>query len=365
MSDMRDPYEDQLAAARYRAERDQARQELARLKDRSRDTTVSAYDLLPEEDREALRWVRGHGGLDAVKERWHGRVARAHVEHMAEHQRERRERMQRHIECIQRLCRERREHIKGLNKAIAEMRPRLMPEGMEWLVEAWPRFEDDGPVRFLDDFERNGYKTGVTVVTMYSDGSFALNFRAYSKGERVNRPAHEMVDVNADAVRVGDKVYDVDTGDGPYEVFEIADGVAYLRGNDTPCYLPPNRITHRAPVLAADGRPLREGETVWHVKTGREYVVVEPSYGDTVVVRLAKYDDAEGEQYAPDQLTHERPVADSWERLEDDAGKDPCGYFGFDGEEICGKCPASGKNCEQTMALDIVRRARALAGVSE
>ena len=63
--------------------------------------------------------------------------------------------------------------------------------------------------------------------------------------------------------------------------------------------------------------------------------------------------------WSPDQLTHERP--DTWERLEEDAGKDPCGYFGFDGEETCGKCPASGKNCEQTMAIDIVRRAKALS----
>ena len=62
-----------------------------------------------------------------------------------------------------------------------------------------------------------------------------------------------------------------------------------------------------------------------------------------------------------EKLTHERPVADTWERLEKDAEKDPCSYFGFDGEEICGKCPASGKNCEQAMARDIVRRARALA----
>lgn len=30
-------------------------------------TTVSAYDLLPDEDREALAWVREHGGLEAVK----------------------------------------------------------------------------------------------------------------------------------------------------------------------------------------------------------------------------------------------------------------------------------------------------------
>ena len=63
----------------------------------------------------------------------------------------------------------------------------------------------------------------------------------------------------------------------------------------------------------------------------------------------------------PSQLTHTKPEIDTWERLEEDAEKDPCDYFGFDGEETCGKCPASGKNCEQTMALDLVRRARALA----
>lgn len=31
------------------------------------DTTVSAYDLLSEEDRESLDWVRDHGGLDALR----------------------------------------------------------------------------------------------------------------------------------------------------------------------------------------------------------------------------------------------------------------------------------------------------------
>lgn len=94
--------------------------------------------------------MRRRGGLEAVRERWAGRIARAHVEHMAERQRERRERMQRHIECIQHLCRERRERIGELNREIADMRPRLMPEGCEWLIEAWPKFEDDAPVKLGD-----------------------------------------------------------------------------------------------------------------------------------------------------------------------------------------------------------------------
>lgn len=32
-------------------------------------TTVSAYDLLSEDEREAIAWVREHGGLDAVEKR--------------------------------------------------------------------------------------------------------------------------------------------------------------------------------------------------------------------------------------------------------------------------------------------------------
>ena len=82
-----------------------------------------------DDDYAACCWVREHGGLDAVK-------------------------------------------------------ARLMPEGMEW-----PRFEDGEPVLFLDNFERDWSENGVNVVGMYQDGSFALNFRAYSKGERVKRRA--------------------------------------------------------------------------------------------------------------------------------------------------------------------------------
>ncbi|OUN47335.1 hypothetical protein B5G20_05050 [Collinsella sp. An7] len=334
MSDMHDPYEDQLAAARYRAERDQARQELARLKDRSRDTTMSAYDLLPEEEREALRWVRGHGGLDEVR-------------------RDFQDAYNRRSELCAALG---IDPDTGWSDAMAELDRRLMPEGMEWLVESWPRFEDGEPVRFLDDFERYGDENCVSVVIMYSDGSFALNLRAYSKGERVNRPAHEMVDVNADAVRVGDKVYDVDTGEGPYEVYEISDGVAYLRGNDTPCYLRPERITHRAPVLAADGRPLREGETVWDTKGNGPYII-DAIEGDGVA--RIKGNDLD---YFGADFTHERP--ESWGQLEEDArsiARDIAWNLGnWSPSDF-----ENGGDDVQARVLDLVRRAKALAGVSE
>ena len=207
-------------------------------RDPAEDVSMSAYDLLPADEREAIAWVREHGGLDSVKKLLDWVVGHCST----------RQQLDFDFWLSGRVMYELgfEEDMADRDEVERRLLARLMPEGMEWLVDAWPRFEGGEPVRFLDDFERYGEENGVSAVTMYSDGSFALNFRAYSKGERVKRPA-----------------------------------------------------------------------------------------------------------------------ADTWERLEEDAEKDPCGYFGFDGEEICGKCPASGKNCEQTMAQDLVRRAKKLSGVSE
>lgn len=279
---MTDPYEDQLAAARYRAERDQARQELARLKDRSRDTTVSAYDLLPEDDREALRWVREHGGIGAVAT-------------MADK-----------LGDTLRWIRERAgvgdDEVVDYDELLDALDRRLMPEGMEW-----PRFDDGEPVRIGDvvsDIE-------VRSVVIREDGIILSDctsvpgwgtWRSYK--EPIKRPA--------------------------------------------------------AP--AADGEPLEVGQTVLDVESGTEYKVVGIHTDEDSPVRVMRTDGSHlAKTTRPSQLTHERPVADTWERLEEDAEKDPCGYFGFDEEETCGKCPASGKNCKQTMARDLVRRCRALA----
>ncbi len=57
---------------------------------------------------------------------------------------------------------------------------------------------------------------------------------------------------------------------------------------------------------------------------------------------------------------------DSWERLEEDASKEPCFYFGFE-DKPCDDgagCPANKLgNCSKLKASDIIRRAKALAGV--
>lgn len=62
-------------------------------------------------------------------------------------------------------------------------------------------------------------------------------------------------------------------------------------------------------------------------------------------------------------------LPDSWERLEDDAAKGLCGYFGMDDAPDCKGCPAYEDrlscDCNIKMTRDIIRRAKALAGVTD
>ena len=299
MSEMHDPYEDQLAAARYRAERDQARQELDRLKDRSRDTTMSAYGLLPEEDRDALRWVREQGGLE-------------------------------------------------------EIRKRLMPEGYEW-----PRYESGEPLRYEDRYVYDGRERDVWHVDFDSYGEPTIlnkdGTRSHpDKGERVKRPAPKVLDADGVEIRVGDEVWDVETG--------CKRTVRAVNDNETVEFDGyENRgwfgkfFTHRAPVLAADGKPLREGETVYHIESGDEFTVmgVDAESGDAHVRWGYDFEDKSG-SIAAKLLTHQRP--DSWERIEEDAGCTAAKYNERRGTIFTTK---------QQVARDLVRRAKALAGVSE
>ena len=290
----------------------------------SKDVSMLAYDLLPDEDRDAIAWVREHGGVDAVRRDFQD----------ADNQR---------VE----LCASLDIDLEtGWADAMVAMRHRLMPEGMEW-----PKV-DGKPVDF-----KTAYVPSLGVleaVSIYNTGACQVmshdGIIKSAKDIHIVKP--KVLDADGEEIRVGDTVYHVKDGsemtvygiEGEWLVVSVGGRVRH------------DVVTHRAPVLAADGKPLREGQTVYHVKTGQEYVVVEPSYGKTVVVRLAKYDDAEGEQHAPDQLTHERP--DSWARLEEDAGKNPFDYCKDVGHRL-DTC----ENSEAYKARDLVRRAKKLAGV--
>lgn len=322
-----------------------------RLKEENETLFATQGGADPQNLRDALQWLHDQGGIGEVYSRYKDVVLG--------------------------------EAEEALEVAYSEdIEKRLMPEGMEW-----PRFEDGEPVRIGDEVPFGGDSAmTVTGVEMADEGHFILHGRdgginrpcqtGYQYGQRVKRPAPKVLDADGAEIRVGDTVYLL-PGDWCdkfpllrcHEWDEMK--VLGLRPNhDTGrivcgtspgsvvCYPYPPQLTHRAPVLAADGKPLREGETVWHVETGREYVVVEPSYGKTAVVRLAKYDDAEGEQYAPDQLTHERPETDSWERLEEDATLPYIEYC--EANDLCAVY-MGGDAQERAKAEDLVRRAKALA----
>ena len=320
-------------------------------------TSVDLYDLLPPEDREAIAWVRSNGGLERIKVQRRESIPRAAYErkkagflgHIAECERA----LGRRRDAIARLANEN----DALRLERAQMRPRLMPEGMEW-----PRFEDGEPVRIGDDFERDGDENGVSTVTVYLDGSFALNFRAYSRGERVKRPAPKVLDADGVEVEVGDDLYTVE-GMLKFHVSAIdkkSGRIATEAMSALDKWADPKMYTHRAPVLAADGRPLREGETVWGVDGGGPYVVEEPLNKNGLTVL-----EADGVSRAfsrfPDHLTHERP--DSWEQLEDDATVSPevyCVRRGIDISDV-DSAHIVLDDVTERMARDLVCRARALA----
>ena len=459
------------------------------VRDHAEDVSMSAYDLLPQEDRDAIAWVRYHGGLDAVKKLldwvighcstkqqldfdfWlSGRVMHelGFEEDMADRdeverrllarlmpegyewpryesgEHLRRESMPRaayerkkagfldHIAECERALGRRNERIKELNRRacdltreIAQMRPRLMPDGM-----CWPVFEDGGPVRpgdrLLDKggdwFEATSFVFTCdwwSVRGYQTEGFGDLNDETRRKlegmayGTCVNRPAPKVLDSEGVECNVGDAVWWVHNKTGNFRIIRIEqDGKCAIHDDDAdePCGMTvpstelthkrpvldadgaeirvgdrvwstqldephewividphgdrddsqtvlvsigdrtgrarPENLTHRAPVLAADGRPLREGETVWNVKTGERYVVGAFA-GGCVNVSDGR---GGGLQLLPAQLTHERPIADTWERLEEDADRTASLFDAFD----------SGASAD---IRDLVRRARALAGV--
>ena len=125
-------------------------------------------------------------------------------------------------------------------------------------------------------------------------------------------------------------------------------------------------LTHRAPVLAADGRPLREGETVWDVDGRGPLAVWSLPEKSDMHVSLKK----DGTFYYrhPEKLTHERP--DSWERLEEDANAlaeaETNGRGSYNAaNDYCNAYGLKDGSVWVLMARDLVRRAKSLAGVSE
>lgn len=130
----------------------------------------------------------------------------------------------------------------------------------------------------------------------------------------------------------------------------------FLRPADT-TYRPEKAEPPAPKVLDADGVEIKLGDTVWHEDGSEQLVEKLNRYGARC------FDGDKRRTFDPKYLTHTRP--DSWERLEMDASKETCFYFGYE-DKLCGDgagCPANKLgNCSKLKAADIVRRAKALAG---
>lgn len=126
-------------------------------------------------------------------------------------------------------------------------------------------------------------------------------------------------------------------------------------------------------VLDADGVEIKVGDTVWH-EDGSELHVIgfgDAQDGETMLVAEYAAGPTKWGEVRCLSVTHTRP--DSWEQLESDANKDVVDYWGC-ASRSCYACPAmidgqtpndryGCRSCKIAEHLDIIRRAKALAGV--
>ena len=251
-------------------------------------------------------------------------------------------------------------------KAIDRMKSRLMPEGMEWPTV------DGKPVDFVTGYEPS---LGVLeAVSIYSNGACEVmgHDGIIKNVTEIHIAAPKVLDADGVEIRVGDTV----CGTRDMEPMRVVDtdsrecGFKHIKcekEGDGFFFYWADELTHKLPVLAVDGKPLREGETVWDTLGNRRFKVLgfasDAKLGE-FTVKTAGIDGMSLEGYSkPSDLTHERPVADTWERLEEDATRPPRDYCGM----LLNWAIDPGQDDAhyiEGMAEDLVRRAKKLAGVS-
>lgn len=315
---------------------------LADLIDSGEDVSVDAYDLLPKDECEALRWVHGHGGLHEVRRDYQDAYYRRSelcaalgIDMNSRWSDAMAEMMKRlmppgfewtdsfedavdFMGCAHDLLYtiDGDEHTS--NEMLVEMVKRLMPEGMEW-----PRFEDGEPVtpgcEFADGLKNTRTCTSVELLACGDGTRDALIhwdeddpdnslLVCMDSGDRVKRPAPKVLDADGAEIRVGDTVYHVKDGsemtvygiEGEWLVVSVGGRVRH------------DIVTHCTPVLAADGKPLREGETVWFTTSGGKLRVDKIEHRPDGFWALELFADGSKRNSAPASvLTHQRPVLDA------------------------------------------------------
>lgn len=200
---------------------------------------------------------------------------------------------------------------------------------MSYRPMEWPRYKDGAPVNFDDTVtDTEGFEFKVKSFEFHPNG-FTLHGEFdeshwYEDDDRFDYPAPKVLGADRVEIREGDTVYEVEGTGHAYKVvgIRVGDGepltptvVTCDEGDGTSEHFLPSQLTHRAPVLAADGRPLRVGETVWDVLGRRQFRVL--SIDDTdergeYIIQTKGVDGLGLSGWSrPIDLTHDFP--DSWE----------------------------------------------------
>lgn len=186
------------------------------------------------------------------------------------------------------------------------------------------------------------------------------------------------LDVDGAAIHVGDAVY------FESEVAKVCgmrwDGASWSlslhdRAEDTAssrCRLVPT-----AELIGADGAPIGVGDIVYR-DADPEPLQVDLIYAGSMGYCAVRLKNSAGIYTSADapRLSHKKPEplepdpADSWEKLEEDAMQHSCSYFGIGLDNAsCKDCPhgqkRTGRTCLQNARLDMIARAKKLAGIEE
>jgi|GEM_PF-2532399 len=279
---------------------------------------------------------------------------------------------------------ERDKAMQELRQLKSEVEGRLMPEGMEWLLEVWPRWSNGDYCKFGDWWKSEKYGESkpkqLKKLAIYSpeqlrewgqdDGDnfgyewdFVRPSDPKHRPDKVEPPEHSVLASDGEPLEVGQAVWEVDGTGHPFKVVSIRPSTGRAMeptvvtcdvGDGTSEHILPSQLTHERPVLDVSGIPIKVGDTVFRTSDGREFEVTGVDGEFEIRVKDESMD--VGVWAAPCWFTHAKPeFPDSWERIEEDAMLSPHSYIC-----ACGKHDDAMPKSVQ-MSIDLVRRCRALA----
>ena len=240
--------------------------------EREQDAAVndSPCDAILTEDREAIAWVRAYGGIEKVKQ---DALCWNTAEHIAPTT----------LDWLARVCPvagiEKCGYGVSLEKLEDVINRRLMPEGMEWLLEVWPKWSNGEYCKF----------GGWWVAPTY--------------GENEPKPLRTLSIYAPDQLRE----WGQDEGDNFGYQWD------FMRPSDTGYR--PDKV-EPAPV-GADGVPITNDESVYEIGGDgtRLTVVRTPKNGEYQAI-VVKSPDGNKTTLDPLRLTHTKPEPpDSWDSV--------------------------------------------------